>query len=98
VRRRFGNLPTLTRIQGIGDGGGWLEAIVPMNSGKDTLYFGVGTDDPKNSNLLPVRRRAKNSYLWASYFRKITNEVTAAFEWSYWDFQTVSFRQQCAYT
>ena len=25
----IGNLPTLTRIQGIGDGGGWLEAIVP---------------------------------------------------------------------
>ena len=87
----IGNLPTLTRIQGIGDGGGWLEAIVPMNSGKDTLYFGAGTDDPKNSNLLPGTTRAKNSFLWASYFRKITNEVTAAVEWSYWDFQTVAF-------
>jgi len=87
----IGNLPTLTRIQGIGDGGGWLEAIVPMNSGKDTLYFGAGMDDPKNSNLLPGSTRAKNSFLWASYFRKITNEVTAAFEWSYWDFQTIAF-------
>ena len=62
-----------------------------MNSGKDTLYFGAGTDDPKNSNLLPGTTRAKNSFLWASYFRKITNDVTAAFEWSYWDFQNVAF-------
>ena len=87
----IGTAPTLTRIQGIGDGGGWLEAIVPMNSGKDTLYFGAGMDDPKNSNLLPGTTRAKNSFLWASYFRKITNDVTAAFEWSYWDFQTIAF-------
>lgn len=79
------------KIQRIGDGGGWLEAIVPMNSGKDTLYFGAGTDDPKNRNLLPGSTRAKNSFLWASYFRKITNEVTAAFEWSYWDFRNIAF-------
>jgi hypothetical protein len=81
----------LTRIQPIGAGGGWLEAIVPMNGGKNTLYFGAGTDDPKNSTLLPGSTRAKNSFLWASYFRKITNEVTAAFEWSYWDFKTIAF-------
>jgi hypothetical protein len=87
----LGNLPTLTRIHGIGDDGAWLEAIVPMNSGKDTLYFGAGTDDPKNHDLLPGSTRAKNSFLWASYFRKITNEVTAAFEWSYWDFKTIAF-------
>jgi len=88
----LGTLGTLgDRIQRIGDGGGWLEAIVPMNSGKDTLYFGAGTDDPKNRNLLPGSTRAKNSFLWASYFRKITNEVTAAFEWSYWDFRTIQF-------
>ena len=87
----LGTLPNLTRIQRIGDAGGWLEAIVPMNSGKDTLYFGAGTDDPKNSNLLPGSTRAKNSFLWASYFRKITNEVTAAFEWSYWDFRNIAF-------
>jgi len=87
----LGTLPNLTRIQRVGDGGGWLEAIVPMNSGKDTLYFGAGTDDPKNRNLLPGTTRAKNSFLWASYFRKITNDVTAAFEWSYWDFQNVAF-------
>jgi len=79
------------RIQRIGDAGGWLEAIVPLNSVKNTLYFGAGTDDPKNSNLLPGSTRAKNSFLWASYFRKITNEVTAAFEWSYWDFRTIQF-------
>jgi hypothetical protein len=87
----LGTLPTLTRIQRVGDGGGWLEAIVPMNAGKDTLYFGAGTDDPKNRNLLPGSTRAKNSFLWASYFRKITDEVTAAFEWSYWDFRTIAF-------
>jgi hypothetical protein len=87
----LGNLPDLTRIHGIGDDGGWAEAIVPMNSGKDTLYFGAGTDDPKNHDLLPGSTRAKNSFLWASYFRKITNEVTAAFEWSYWDFKTIAF-------
>jgi hypothetical protein len=81
----------LTRIQPIGAGGGWLEAIVPMSGGKNTLYFGAGTDDPKNSTLLPGSTRAKNSFLWASYFRKITNEVTAAFEWSYWDFKTIAF-------
>jgi hypothetical protein len=68
-----------------------LEAIVPTNSGKDTLYFGAGTDDPKNRNLLPGSTRAKNSFLWASYFRKITNEVSAAFEWSYWDFRNIAF-------
>ena len=87
------------RIQRIGDGGGWAELIVPMNSGKDTLYFGAGTDDPKNRNLLPgtpgvggtATTRAKNSFLWASYFRKITNEVTLAAEWSYWDFRNIQF-------
>jgi hypothetical protein len=87
----IGTIPALTDIRGIGDGGGWLEAIVPMNSGKDTLYFGTGTDDPKNSDLLPGTTRSKNSFLCASYFRKITKEVTAAFEWSYWDFQTITF-------
>jgi len=87
-----GTLPNLTRIQRIGDGGGWLEAIVPMKGGKDTFYFGAGTDDPKNRNFLPGSARgSKNSFLWASYFRKITNEVTAAFEWSYWDFQNIAF-------
>jgi hypothetical protein len=80
-----------TRIQRIGSGGGWAELIVPMNSGKDTLYFGAGTDDPKNSNLLPGSTRAKNSFLWASYFRKLTNDVTLAAEWSYWDFKTIQF-------
>jgi hypothetical protein len=79
------------RIQRIGDGGGWAELIVPMNSGKDTLYFGAGTDDPKDSTLLPGSTKAKNSFLWASYFRKITNEVTLAAEWSYWDFRTIGF-------
>jgi hypothetical protein len=80
-----------TRIQRIGDAGGWLELIVPMNQGKDVLYFGAGTDDPKNSNLLPGTTRDKNSFLWASYFRRLTKDVTLAAEWSFWDFQTVAF-------
>src|SRR6185369_11906562 len=79
------------KIQRIGDGGGWAELIVPMNSGKDTLYFGAGTDDPKNSNLLAGSGREKNSFLWASYFRKLTSDVTLAAEWSYWDFKTLQF-------
>lgn len=86
-----GTIGSLTKIQRVGDGGGWLEAIVPMNSGKDTLYFGAGVDDPKNSNLLPGTARSKNEFLWASYFRKLTKDVTAAVEWSYWDFQQVAF-------
>jgi hypothetical protein len=80
-----------TRIHGIGDAGGWLELIVPMNSGKDTLYFGAGTDDPKNSDLLPGTTREKNSFLWASYFRRLTKDVTLAAEWSFWDFKTIVF-------
>ena len=80
-----------TRIQRIGAGGGWAELITPLNGGKDTLYFGTGTDDPKNSNLLPGSGRAKNSFLWASYFRKLTSDVTLAAEWSYWDFRTLQF-------
>ncbi len=86
-----------TKIQRIGSGGGWAELIVPMNGGnggkegKDTLYFGAGTDDPKNSNLLPGSTRNKNSFLWASYFRKLTSDVTLAAEWSYWDFKTLAF-------
>jgi hypothetical protein len=80
-----------TKIQRIGSGGGWAELIVPMNAGKDTLYFGAGTDDPKNSNLLVGSGRAKNSFLWASYFRKLTSDVTLAAEWSYWDFKTIQF-------
>jgi hypothetical protein len=87
----IGAIGSLTRIQRVGAGGGWLEAIIPLDNSKDTLYVGAGTDDPKNQNLLPGTARAKNSFLWASYFRKITNDVTAAFEWSYWDFRNVAF-------
>jgi hypothetical protein len=79
------------KIQRIGAGGGWLELIVPLNAGKDVLYFGAGTDDPRDRNLLPGSIRAKNSFLWASYFRKLTNDVTLAAEWSYWDFKTIQF-------
>jgi hypothetical protein len=86
-----GTIGALTRIQRVGSGGGWLEAIVPLNGGKDTFYAGAGEDDTRNRNLLPGTGRAKNEFLWASYFRKITKDVTAAVEWSYWDFQTLTF-------
>ena len=29
--------------------------------------------------------------MFGNFCRKITNEVTAAVEWSYWDFQTIAF-------
>ncbi len=101
-------LPPL-KINKIGAGGGWAELTVPVTlDNKNILYFGAGTDDPRDRHLLagslrgspimgvpqggpfPGTTRSKNSFLWASYFRKLTDEVTLAFEWSNWDFQTRS--------
>ena len=84
--------PAPPQINRIGDGGGWAELTVPVTMDfKNILYFGAGTDDPRDRNLLLGSPRSKNSFLWASYFRKLTNEVTLAFEWSNWDFQTRNF-------
>ena len=58
---------------------------------KDILYAGAGTDDPRDSDLMPGTTRSKNSFVWASYFRKLAPDVTAAFEWSFWDFRTRAF-------
>ena len=66
------------------------EVIVPV-TGKDILYAGAGTDDPRDENLLPGTGRSKNSFIWFSYFHKITSDVTLAGEWSLWDFQTRTF-------
>ena len=80
------------KIQRIGAAGGWLELTVfPKPGGNGVLYFGAGTDDPKNSNLLPGSTRTKNSFVWASYFRRLTESVTLAVEWSNWQFQTGAF-------
>lgn len=81
---------TPAQFRKIGDMGGWAELISPVTS-KDILYAGAGTDDPRDSDLMPGTTRSKNSFVWASYFRKLAPDVTAAFEWSFWDFRTRTF-------
>lgn len=83
---------TPAKISKIGAGGGWVEGIVPLTlDNKNVFYAGAGTDDPRDRNLLPGSTRSKNSFVWASYFRKLGPDVTAAVEWSFWDFRTRSF-------
>jgi len=87
-----GAILTPAKINKIGDGGGWVEGIVPLTlDNKNVFYAGAGTDDPRDRNLLPGSGRSKNSFVWASYFRKLGPDVTAAVEWSFWDFRTRSF-------
>jgi hypothetical protein len=83
-----GNTPA--QFRKIGDMGGWAELISPVTA-KDILYAGAGTDDPRDRDLMPGSTRSKNSFVWASYFRKLGPDVTAAFEWSFWDFRTRTF-------
>ena len=79
-------------IQRIGSAGGWAElTLLPTLDGRNAVYLGAGTDDPKKRNLLPGSTRDKNSFVWASYFHKLTDSVTLALEWSNWQFQTVTF-------
>ena len=76
----------------IGGAGGWAELIVKLTSdNRNVIYFGGGTDDPKDSNLLPGSGRSKNTLAWASYFHKLTDNVTTALEWSNWQFRTRNF-------
>jgi hypothetical protein len=81
---------TFSRFRNIGDGGGWGEFTVPITP-RNVVYFGVGTDDPVNKDLLPGSTHQKNSFAWASYFRKITNNISLGFEWSNWQFRTIQF-------
>jgi hypothetical protein len=81
---------SLTLIRPIGDGGGWAE-LTFLATRRNVFYVGASTDDPKNRELLPGTTRQKNSFVWGSYFRKITNEVTVAAEWSNWQFHTIGF-------
>jgi len=83
---------TPAKISKIGAGGGWVEGIVPLTlDNKNVFYAGAGTDDPRDRDLLPGSTRSKNSFVWASYFRKLGPDVTAAVEWSFWDFRTRTF-------
>jgi hypothetical protein len=77
-------------IQKIGDGGGWAE-LTFLATPRNVFYVGYSLDDPKNKNLLPGSGRQRNAVAWASYFRKITNDITLAGEWSNWEFRTINF-------
>lgn len=80
------------RIQGIEANGGWGEiTVLPTSSGKDAIYVGAGTDMPKIETLLPGSGRVENTFIWASYFRRLTGATTVAVEWSQWIFKTVTF-------
>jgi len=73
-------------------GEGWGELTVfPTASGKNAFYVGAGTDKPKLSTLLPGSGRAENTFIWASYFRKLNSAVTLGAEWSNWRFKTETF-------
>jgi plastocyanin len=85
------------QIRGIGTHGGWWEAtVLPGSRGRDAVYVGAGQDEPKRSQLLPGSTRGKNEFIWASYFHKLNDAVTAAVEWSNWRFQTVAFTNNVA--
>ena len=81
---------TPANFRKIADEGGWAELISPVTP-KDILYAGAGTDDPRDRDLMPGSTRSKNSFVWGSYFRKLAPDVTAAVEWSFWDFRTRTF-------
>jgi hypothetical protein len=81
-----------TRFNRIGAAGGWNELIVKLTEdNRNVFYIGGGVDDPRDRHLLPGTGRAQNSFWWASYFRKLSDEVTLAFEWSNWQFKTRGF-------
>jgi hypothetical protein len=82
--------PPCTLIRPIGAGGGWAE-LTFLATRRNVFYIGASTDDPKNRDLLPGTGRQKNSFVWGSYFRKLTNEITLAAEWSNWQFHTINF-------
>jgi hypothetical protein len=82
--------PTLTQIHPIGDTGGWAEFTI-LASRRNVFYLGASSDDPVHKDLEPGTTRDRNSVFWASYFRKLTNAITLAAEWSNWQFHTTSF-------
>ena len=78
-----------TQINRIGAAGGWTELIIRATAdSKNVFYAGVGDDDPRDKHLLAGTTRSRNAFAWASYFRKLSDEITLAFEWSNWQFKT----------
>ncbi len=80
------------QINKIGDAGGWGELTFRVTTDdKNHAYIGWGTDNPVAHTLLPGSGLSKNSFYWASYFRKLTRDTTVALEWSNWQFRTKGF-------
>ena len=78
-----------TVISRIGAAGGWTELIIRATAdNKNVFYAGVGDDDPRDRNLVAGTTRSRNAFAWASYFRRVTDNATVAFEWSNWQFKT----------
>ena len=81
-----------TRFNRIGAGGGWSELIIKATGdNKNIFYLGVSEDDPRDKHLLTGSGRSRNAMAWASYFRRLSDNVTAALEWSNWQFKTRGF-------
>lgn len=79
-------------IHPLAGAGGWWELTLRATSdNKNNFHVGGSVDNPRNRQLRPGSTRSKNGIAWASYFRKVTSDVTVAFEWSYWQFRTVQF-------
>jgi hypothetical protein len=73
----------------IGAAGGWTELIIRATSdNKNVFYMGVSEDDPRDKHLLTGTLRSRNAMAWASYFRKLSDEVTVGLEWNNWQFKT----------
>ena len=88
---QVGNAPP-TRFNRIGAGGGWSELIIKATGdNKNIFYLGVSEDDPRDKHLLTGSGRSRNAMAWASYFRRLSDNVTAALEWSNWQFKTRGF-------
>ena len=88
---QVGTVPP-TRFNRIGAGGGWSELIIrATGDNKNIFYLGVSEDDPRDKHLLTGSGRSRNAMAWASYFRRLSDNVTAALEWSNWQFKTRGF-------
>jgi hypothetical protein len=73
----------------IGAGGGWTKLVVKATAdNKNVSYAGVGDDDPRDNHLLTLNTRSRNVVTSASYFRRVSDTTTVAFEWSNWQLKT----------
>jgi hypothetical protein len=81
---------SLALIRRIGDTGGLAEFTI-LASRRNVFYLGASSDDPVHKDLLPGTTKDRNSVVWASYFRKLTSDITLAAEWSNWQFHTTTF-------